>query len=49
LFRGTRRWPGIAGHANATVIVRLFVRDERNQEAVHADVLGRAAAAGFAA
>jgi hypothetical protein len=39
----------IAGHANATVIMRLYVRDERNQEAVHADVLGRAAAAGFAA
>lgn len=39
----------IAGHANAAVTMRLYARDERNQEAVNADVLGRAAAAGLAA
>jgi integrase len=38
---------GVAGHADPSTTYRLYARDGRDDAAVVADVLGRAAGAGF--
>jgi len=40
---------GMAGHADAGFTLRVYARDARDEAAVVADVLGRAAGAGFGA